>query len=50
MKKPLLPAELWAFIQPLLPVRQTSPKGGRPHIEDRAALTDILFILKTGMP
>ena len=26
------------------------PKGGRPRVDDRAALTGILFVLKTGIP
>lgn len=26
------------------------PKGGRPRVSDRAALTGILFVLKTGIP
>ena len=25
------------------------PKGGRPRVSDRAALTGILFVLKTGI-
>ena len=28
----------------------TYPKGGRPRVSDRAALTGILFVLKTGIP
>ena len=50
MAKPLLPDELWNFIEQLLPVRTPSPKGGRPRLSDRAALTGILFVLKTGIP
>ncbi|MBK4739008.1 IS5 family transposase [Noviherbaspirillum pedocola] len=50
MAKPLLPDELWNFIEPLLPARTPSPKGGRPRLSDRAALTGILFVLKTGIP
>jgi transposase len=37
-----LPHELWSLIEPHLPVHQPSPKGGRPRIDDRAALTGIL--------
>lgn len=50
MAKPLLPDELWNFIEPLLPARTPSPKGGRPRLSDRAALTGILLVLKTGIP
>lgn len=50
MAKALLPDDLWALIQPLLPAHRPFPKGGRPRIDDRAALTGILFVLKTGLP
>jgi len=50
MAKPLLPDELWELIEPLLPKRPARPKGGRPPIEHRAALTGILFVLRTGIP
>jgi transposase len=50
MAKPLLPDELRELIEPLLPVWTPSPKGGQPPVTDRAALTGILFILKTGLP
>ena len=49
MAKPLLPDRLWAVIEPLLPPHRPSPKGGRPRLPDRAALTGILFVLKTGL-
>jgi len=48
MAKPLLTDELWERIEPLLPPRAARPKGGRPPIADRAALTGILFVLRTG--
>ena len=38
------------MISPLLPVQPPKPKGGRPRVDDRAALTGILFVLRTGMP
>ena len=50
MPKPLVPDELWAVIEPLLPKERPKPKGGRPRVGDRAALRGILFVLKTGIP
>ena len=50
MAKPLLTDELWAHIAPLLPPLPPQPKGGRPPVPHRAALTGILFVLKTGLP
>ena len=50
MAKPLLPDELWEVIEPSLPQWTPSPKGGQPPVTDRAALTGILFVLKTGLP
>jgi transposase len=51
MAKALVSDELWARIEPLLPKRPPpSNKGGRPPLDDRAALTGILFVLKTGIP
>src|SRR3954464_4772988 len=52
MAKPLLPDDLWAKVEPLLP----APKPrrfrfpGRKPLDDRKALTGILFVLKTGIP
>jgi transposase len=42
--------ELWAVVEPLLPKEPPKPKGGRPWISDRAALTCILFVLQSGIP
>ena len=50
MAKPLVSDALWAAVAPLLPAVPLSPKGGRPRVPDRAALTGIVFVLKTGMP
>ncbi len=50
MAKPLLPDELWTRIEPLLPPEPPKPKGGRPRLDSRMALTGILFLLKTGCP
>jgi transposase len=49
MAKPLLPDELWARIEVLIPPAKEYPRGGRPRVDDRAALTGILFVLKTGI-
>ena len=50
MPKPLVTDELWTVVEPLLPEQPPKPKGGRPRVNDRAALTGILFVLKTGIP
>lgn len=50
MAKPLLNNELWHVIETLLPPEPLKPKGGRPRVPDRAALTGILFVLKSGIP
>jgi transposase len=47
--KPLVSDDLWAVVAPLLPPEPPKPKGGRPRVPDRAALTGILFVLKTGI-
>ena len=51
MPGPLVPDELWETIQPLLPRHKARPgKRGRPPVDDRACLTGIVFVLKTGIP
>lgn len=50
MSKPLVSDDLWAAIEPLLPRERAKPKGGRPRVHDRAALTGILFVLTSGTP
>ena len=50
MAKPLVSDELWALVAPLLPPEPPKPKGGRPRVSDRAALTGIIFVLKSGIP
>ena len=50
MAKELVRDELWEVIDPLLPEEPPKPKGGRPRIDDRAALTGIIVVLKSGIP
>ncbi len=42
--------QLWEIVEPLLPPEEPKPKGGRPRVPNRAALTGIVFVLKTGIP
>jgi transposase len=50
MAKPLVSDELWAEIEPELPREPPKPNGGRPRVPDRACLTGILFVLRSGIP
>lgn len=50
MAKKLVSDELWEVIEPLLPPEPDKTEGGRPRIDDRAALTGIIFVLKSGIP
>ena len=45
----LVTDELWGAIAPHLPAHPPSPKGGRPRVDDRAALAGILFVLREGL-
>jgi len=52
MAKPLVSDDLWNMLQPLIPPRK--PRRfrypGRKPLDDRKALTGILFVLKTNIP
>jgi transposase len=50
MAKELVSDELWEVIELLLPPESPKPQGGRPRVDDRAALTGIIFVLKSGIP
>ncbi len=51
MAKPLLMDELWERIKPFIPPPEPLyPSVGRPRVPNRACLTGILFVLKTGIP
>ena len=49
MAKPLVSDELWAVAAPLMPAPRPKKKAGRPRVPDRACLTGIVFVLKTGI-
>lgn len=50
MAKESVTDELWEIVEPLLPEELPKPRGGRPRVSDRAALTGIVFVLETGIP
>ncbi len=50
MSKELVSDELWQIIKPLLPTEPSKAKGGRPRIPDRAVLSGIVFVLRSGIP
>ncbi len=50
MAKQLVSDELWQIIESLLPDEPPKPNGGRPRVDDRAALSGIIFVLKSGIP
>ena len=51
MSKPLVTDDLWDTIEPLLPRHKVCPgRRGRPPVDDRAALTGIVFVLQSGIP
>ena len=50
MSKRLVSDELWEVVEPLLPEEPPKPKGGRPRVDDRAALSGVIFVLKSGIP
>lgn len=52
MPQALIDDALWARIEPLLPKRRRRNRqyAGRRPIPDRAVLTGILFVLRSGLP
>jgi transposase len=50
MAKQILNDELWQIVEPIIPKKKRRFRyPGRKPISDRAALTGILFVLKTGI-
>lgn len=43
-----IPDELWLRLEPLLPKRRRSRKGGRPRLEYRSVMDGIFYVLRTG--
>ncbi len=41
--------ELWEAVEPMLPVTEPSPEGGRPRVDDRVCFNAIVFVLSTGI-
>jgi transposase len=52
MPQALIDDDLWSRIEPLLPKRRRRNRryAGRKPIPDRAVLTGILFVLRSGLP
>jgi putative transposase of IS4/5 family DUF4096 len=50
MAAALLSDALWDVVEPFLPTPPPRPKGGWPRVSDRACLTGILFVLRSGIP
>lgn len=45
----LVPDELWALVEPLLPVQRVRPQGGGTvYADERAVFTAIVFVLVSG--
>jgi hypothetical protein len=49
MAEPMLKEDLWRRIEPLIPKHRPSRRGGRQRVPDQAALTGIVFVLRTGI-
>jgi putative transposase len=45
-----VPDDLWARIEPLIPIEKERPKGGRPPLPARAVFAQVVFRLRTGCP
>ncbi len=41
--------ELWQVVEPLVPVYEPDPRGGRPRVDDRVCFGAIVFVLFTGI-
>ena len=49
LSRRLVPDELWALVEPLIPPAKTRPQGGgMSRVDDRAVFTAIVFVLTSG--
>lgn len=49
LSQELVPDELWALAEPLIPAQRARPQGGgTARIDDRAVFTAIVYVLTTG--
>lgn len=46
----LLPGDLWAVVEPLLPPEPGKLMDGRPRVADRAGAAGIVLVLRAGPP
>ncbi|MGP9639909.1 transposase [Halomonas sp. AOP42-A1-14] len=49
MTSKIISDELWAFVESLLFLLKMGARGGRPPLPNRAALTGIIFVLRSGV-
>lgn len=50
MTTPVLSDDSWAIVEPLLPAKPPKPRGDRPPVPNRVALTGIVFVRRSGIP
>lgn len=48
--KELVNDELWAIVEPLLPLKPFGSKVARPRVPDRSAFEGIVYVLRSGIP
>ena len=41
--------QLWEVVEPLVPVREPDPRGGRPRVDDQVCFGAIVSVLFTGI-
>lgn len=51
LSRRLVPDELWALVEPLMPSFSARPQGGgRAPVADRAVFTAVVYVLTSGCP